>query len=90
MLTLAGTGGRLMQPLGFSENNSRTDGPIVAKFGIGTVNRGYFERFLYSTLNTFFINCSTDINPAPYLGLYMGPSSFTLKKKLAPLTFLIF
>ena len=34
MLTLAGTGGRLMQPLGFSENNSRTDGPIVAKPGI--------------------------------------------------------
>ena len=33
MLTLAGTGGRLMQPppLGFSENNSRTDRPIVAK-----------------------------------------------------------
>ena len=26
--------GRLMQPLGFSENNSRTDRPIVAKLGI--------------------------------------------------------
>ena len=58
--------------------------------GVCTVNRGYFERFLYSTLNIFFINCSTDKNPAPYLGLYMGPFSFTLKKKLAPLTFLIF
>ena len=56
----------------------------------GTVNRGYFERFLHSTLNIFFINCSTDINPTPYLGLNMGPSSFTLKKKLAPLKFLIF
>ena len=55
-----------------------------------TVNRGYFERFLHSTLNIFFINCSTDINPTPYLGLNMGPSSFTLKKKLAPLKFLIF
>ena len=55
-----------------------------------TVNRGYFERFLHSTLNIFFINCSTDINPTPYLGLSMGPSSFTLKKKLAPLKFLIF
>ena len=33
MLTLAGTGGRLMR---FSENNSRTDRPIVAKLGIGT------------------------------------------------------
>ena len=43
-------------------------------------NRGYFERFLHSTLNIFFINCSTDINPTPYLGLNMGPSSFTLKK----------
>ena len=55
-----------------------------------TVNRGYFERFLHSTLNIFFINCSTDINPTPYLGLNMGPSSFTLKKKIAPLKFLIF
>ena len=37
ILTLAGTGGRLMQPpLGFSENNSRTDRPIVAKLSIGT------------------------------------------------------
>ena len=36
MLTLAGTGGRLIQPLGFSENNSRTDRPIVAKLRIGT------------------------------------------------------
>ena len=44
---------------------------------------GYFERFLYSTL-IYFINCSTDINQAPYLGLYMGPSFFTFKKKLAP------
>ena len=50
----------------------------------------YFERFLHSTLNIFFINCSTDINPTSYLGLNMGPSSFTLKKKLAPLKFLIF
>ena len=48
-----------------------------------TVNRGYFERFLHSTLNIFFINCSTDINPTPYLGLNMGPSSFTLKKKIS-------
>ena len=55
-----------------------------------TVNRGYFERFLHSTLNIFFINCSTDINPTSYLGLNTGPSSFTLNKKLAPLKFLIF
>ena len=36
MLTLAGTGGRLIQlPLGFSENNSRTVRPIVTKLRIG-------------------------------------------------------
>ena len=62
----------------------------VTRLSPSTVNRGYFERFLHSTLNIFFINCSTDINPTPYLGLNMGPSSFTLKKKLAPLKFLIF
>ena len=38
----------------------------------------YFERFLHSTLIIFFINCSTDINPAPYFGLCVGPSIFTL------------
>ena len=37
MLTLAGTGGEVdATSLGFSENNSRTDRPIVANFGIGT------------------------------------------------------
>ena len=46
MLTLAGTGGRLIQPLGFSENNSRTDRPIVAKLRIGTYPLNYFTSFL--------------------------------------------
>ena len=35
-----------MQPLGFSENNSRTDGPIVAKLGIVTYPLNYFTTFL--------------------------------------------
>ena len=56
----------------------------------GGCRKPYFERFLNSTLNIFFINCSTDINPTTYLGLNMGPPSFTLKKKLASLKFLIF
>ena len=64
--------------------------PLSGTHCIGTVNRGYFERFLHSTLNIFFINCSTDINPTPYLGLNMGPSLSHLRKKLAPLKFLIF
>ena len=48
MLTLAGTWERLMHPppLGFSENNSRTDRPIVAKLGIGTYPLNYFTSFL--------------------------------------------
>ena len=46
MLTLAGAGGRLIQPLGFSENNSRTDRPIVAKLRIGTYPLNYFTSFL--------------------------------------------
>ena len=48
MLTLAGTGGRLnATPLGFSENNSRTDRPIVAKLSIGTTYPlNYFTSFL--------------------------------------------
>ena len=71
-------------------NTAEHSVPLSAYDILGTVNRGYFERFLHSTLNIFFINCSTDINSTPYLGLNMGPSSFTLKKKLAPLEFLIF
>ena len=33
-------------PLGFSENNSRTDRPIVAKLRIGTYPLNYFTSFL--------------------------------------------
>ena len=33
-------------PLGFSENNSRTDRPIIAKLGIGTYPLNYFTSFL--------------------------------------------
>ena len=72
-------------------NTAQYSSPVRTTHAGGhTVNRGYFERFLHSTLNIFFINCSTDINPTPYLGLNMGPSSLTLNKKLAPLKFLIF
>ena len=46
MLTLAGTGGKLIQPLGFSENNWRTDRPIVAKLRIGSYPLNYFTSFL--------------------------------------------
>ena len=47
MLTLAGTGGEVdATPLGFSENNSRTDRPIVAKLSIGTYPLNYFTSFL--------------------------------------------
>ena len=46
MLTLAGTGEVDTTPLGFSENNSRTDRPIVAKLRIGTYPLNYFTSFL--------------------------------------------
>ena len=48
MLTLAGTGEEVdATPLGFSENNSRTDRPIVAKLSIGTTYPlNYFTSFL--------------------------------------------
>ena len=48
MLTLIGTEGGEVDatPLGFSENNSRRDRPIVAKLGIGIYPLNYFTSFL--------------------------------------------
>ena len=89
-------GNRWRRSIVWSRNEAKVAGNSacgkdrVCAFFCITVNRGYFERFLHSTLNIFFINCSTDTNPTPYLGLNIGPSSFTLKKKLAPLKFPIF
>ena len=39
-------GGGWYNPLGFSENNSRTDRPSVAKLRVGTYSLNYFRSFL--------------------------------------------
>ena len=52
---------------------------------VSTVNRGYFERFLRSTLNIFYINWGKAMIPKLYLGLAMRLSILYIRKKLARL-----